>query len=748
MTMIDVPIRATEEEPQQLAQPRNLRARFWTWLGLGAVMIVSIFMNFYQLGQNGFGNLYYAAGVRSMADSLHNFFFVSFDPGGFVTIDKPPLGFWLQVASVKIFGFTPFAIFLPQALAGVLSVLLLYHLVRRHFGVVAGLLAALALAISPISVVTNRNNTIDSTLVLVMLLGAWAVMRAAETGKLRWLLLCAVFVGLGFNIKMLESYLVVPAFALLYLLASPRRLRVRLLHLVIAGVLMVALSLSWAAVVDMTPASQRPYVGSSQNNSEISLALGYNGLERLEGMGGGAGPGGTGRAGAPGTGIGRGDFQPPEGGGFGGGNGGPPGGGIFGNGGNGGTGAPGGGGGAGGGGVGQFNTGTAGLTRLFTEPLGGQIAWLLPLAILAALALAWQRRQPASANDASLALTDGETVAYSRFGRLKRLLERFFSRFRDDRQQQSLVLWGMWLLTMGIFFSVAGFFHQYYLTTLAPAIAALFGIGLVVMWKDYRRAFGGERLREPGSPTLGFASRARSDWRGWLLPLAIMATALEQIYLIETDPTWGTWLIPLIVIPCVVVSIVLFMARVFVALKPRDWPRPLWLNQRVLATALCVALAALLLTPAVWSAIPGLNNITQDLPIAGANQQGAGGGSTALNVNTTLISYLEAHQGSAKYLVAVPSAQEASSIILATNKPVMALGGFTGSDPILTTTSLAALVANGTVHYFLVDGGGGGGFGGGAGGGQSSLISWITSNCTVVSSSQAGASNLYYCSGS
>src|SRR5205814_6425571 len=129
----------------------------------------------------------------------------SFDPGGFVTIDKPPLGFWLQVASAKIFGFTPFSIFLPQALAGVLSVLLLYYLVRRHFGVVAGLLAALALAISPISVLTNRNNTIDSTLVLVMLLRACAVLRAAESGKLRWLLRCVAFVGLGFCVKIGEA---------------------------------------------------------------------------------------------------------------------------------------------------------------------------------------------------------------------------------------------------------------------------------------------------------------------------------------------------------------------------------------------------------------------------------------------------------------------------------------------------------------------------------------------------------------
>ena len=154
---------------KQSPGPLSYRQR----LALAAVILTSIFMNFYKLGQSGFGNLFYAAGVRSMVDSLHNFFFVSYDPGGFVTVDKPPLGFWLQALSVKLFGFTPFSIFLPQALAGVLSVFVLFILVRRHFGFMAGLLAALALAISPLSVVTARNNTIDSTLALMLLLGAW-----------------------------------------------------------------------------------------------------------------------------------------------------------------------------------------------------------------------------------------------------------------------------------------------------------------------------------------------------------------------------------------------------------------------------------------------------------------------------------------------------------------------------------------------------------------------------------------------
>src|SRR5579863_7203148 len=477
----------------------------WQWLALGGVMLVSIFMNFYQLGQNGFANLYYASAIRSMLDNWRNFFFVAFDPGGFVSIDKPPLGFWLQAASAKVFGFTPFSIFLPQALAGVLSVLLLYHLVRRHFGVVAGLLAALALAISPISVVTNRNNTIDSTLVLVMLLGAWAVMRAAESGKLRWLLLCAVFVGLGFNIKMLEAYLVVPAYGLLYLLAAPKRIWVRVVHLLLAGLLLLTISLSWAVAVDLTPASQRPYVGSSQNNSEISLAIGYNGIQRLLGsigIGGGGGTtsattaGGSTTRSFPPTGAGGGTLPgnfPSSGKGGIGGTGGPPQG--IGNGGSGG----------GGGSTGMFNTGNPGLLRLFNEPLGGQIVWLLPLAMLGILALVWQRR----------------------------------ANFRENRQQQSLVLWGVWLLTMAVFFSVANFFHQYYLSTFAPAICALFGIGVVVMWQDYRH----------------------SGWRGWLLPLALLLTAAEQIHIIMSNPSWGAWLIPVIAIGSAVAAVVLFVAR-------------------------------------------------------------------------------------------------------------------------------------------------------------------------------------------
>ena len=321
----------------------------------------------------------------------------------------------------------------------------------------------------------------------------------------------------------------------------------------------------------------------------------------------------------------------------------------------------------------MFNTGNPGLLRLFNEPLGGQIVWLLPLALLGMLALAWQSRP----------------------------------RFHENRGQQSLILWGVWLLTMAVFFSVAGFFHQYYLSTFAPAICALFGIGAVVMWKDYRR----------------------SGWRGWLLPLALVLTALEQIHIIVSNPSWGTWLIPLIAIPCAIAAVILFAAR----LVPRFRE-----GTRILAPVLCVALLALMLTSAVWSAIPVLANEAPGLPVAGPTAQsafgagGAGVGGGGSTTDTALIHYLEAHKGSAKYLVAVVSSNEADAIILATNQPVMALGGFSGSDPILTTTRLAALVKSGVVRYFLLNGNGGGG----PGGGQSALTIWITQHSQVVPSSE------------
>ena len=189
--------RATAARPAAVARLARL--------ALPATLLLAAALNLLQLDRQGYGNTYYAAAVKSMLGSWHNFFFAAFDPGGFVAVDKPPVGLWVQAASARLFAFSGPSLFLPQAVAGLVSVAVLYSLVRWAFGAAAGLLAALALAVTPISVVTNRNNTMDSQLVLVLLLAARAASLAAESGRLRPLLACAVLVGLGYNIKTITS---------------------------------------------------------------------------------------------------------------------------------------------------------------------------------------------------------------------------------------------------------------------------------------------------------------------------------------------------------------------------------------------------------------------------------------------------------------------------------------------------------------------------------------------------------------
>src|SRR5258708_6334762 len=270
-----------------LAAARRLGdSRLWRRAAVGAILLLAAGLLFYNLNALGYANHYYTAGVASMLQSWHNFFFVAAEPGASVSIDKPPVGLWLQAISAYFLGVNGFAMVLPEILCGLAAIVVLYHLVRRSFGAVAGLLAALVLAITPIVVATDRNNTIDSSLILTLLLATWAFIKATESGRLRYLLLGALLVGIGFNIKMLQAYLPLPAFYALYFLGARTTFWRKLCSLALASVLLLAVSFAWIAVVDLTPASQRPYVGSSGTNSELNLAIGYNGLQRLIGMGG------------------------------------------------------------------------------------------------------------------------------------------------------------------------------------------------------------------------------------------------------------------------------------------------------------------------------------------------------------------------------------------------------------------------------------------------------------------------------
>jgi 4-amino-4-deoxy-L-arabinose transferase-like glycosyltransferase len=233
---------------------------------------------------NATGNLevYYAAAVRSMSMSWHNFFFAAFDPAGTVTVDKLPGAFWAQALSVRVFGVHAWAIVAPQVVEGMASVLVLYRVVRRLTDPRAGILAAAVLVLSPATVALNRGNVPDTLMILIVLLAADATIRAAISGRLRSLIWAAVLVGFAFQAKMIEAWLVLPALALAYVLAAGGHWRRWLGRLGIAGLVTGAVSISWMAVVSLWPASSRPYVDGSDNNSIFHQVFVYNGLGRLD----------------------------------------------------------------------------------------------------------------------------------------------------------------------------------------------------------------------------------------------------------------------------------------------------------------------------------------------------------------------------------------------------------------------------------------------------------------------------------
>jgi 4-amino-4-deoxy-L-arabinose transferase-like glycosyltransferase len=633
-------------------------------LSLGCALLVSAILNLWNLSQNGYGNEYYATAVQSMLQNWHNFFFAAYDAGGYITVDKPPVALWMQAISAKIFGFSGPALLVPEALAGVASVALLYFLVKRIFGPLAGFMAALALALNPIAVAVERSNNTDTWLMFTLLLAAWAITRATEKGAFRLLALSMALVGVAFNIKMLEAWIVLPTFFVLYLVAAPLSWKKRLVHLTLAGLIALSVSLSWAVAVDLTPASARPYIGGSQTNSVLELALGYNGLGRITGQGEGMGGGGTLRdltrddgttqsSAQSGANALPGNFAPPAG-------------------------APGAAGNPGGGpGGGSFNTGTPGPLRLFNTELAAQWSWLFPLAGLGLVAagLGVRRKRPLA------------------------------------RRGQALLLWGGWLFTYGAVFSMAsGIFHNYYLIMLAPAAAALAGAGIAALWAVYRR--GG--------------------WRAWLLPAVLLATAAWQVKLLADYPAWSAWLAPLLLGGSGLAAGGLVVANL---LRGR-------ILRRVAPVLVGVGLLALLLAPAAWASTAVTSAGNGTIPTVGPSQTRQAGGfggpmgqANALpggdTANSGLISYLQANQDGYFYLVAVASANQASSIALSTGEPVLATGGFTGSDPALTVEKLQALVATRQVRYILLGGGG-------PGGSNSEITSWVQAHGTAVDASAYG----------
>lgn len=522
---------------------------------LGILLLAAVLYG-YGIWNDQYVNTYYTTAVGSMLQSFHNFFFASLDSAGSVTVDKPPVTFWLQTLSALIFGLHGWSVILPQALGGVGSVFIVYLLVKPTFGRAAARLAALAMAATPVAAAVSRTNNIDALLVFTLLLGAWFLFRGIRMHRMGSLLAAFGLIGVAFNEKMLQAYMVVPAFYLFYILAAKVNWKKKTGTLAACTAVLLAVSLSWAVVVDSIPADKRPYIGSSGTNSVLNLAFGYNGVSRLtgdRGTGGGGMPAmngempgfgsempamngaggswaaagqeqvqsqdsaagddqGRGNNGAaPGQGDGSREPAAGQDGGMqgqGGGRGFEGGGPGF-DGGAGGQGGPGGPGGMNGGG-GMFNTGTAGPLRLFQSELSGQASWLLPFVLFGCIGI---------------------------FASLRRK--------NFTRKHKEALFWLAWLVPVMGFFSIAGFFHQYYLIMMAPPVAALAGAGWSQLWSYYKE---------------------RATRLSWLLPAAVLATTVLEVYIIHPyDDTIGSGWSTGVLAAGVAVSVLLVILRMLKA---------------------------------------------------------------------------------------------------------------------------------------------------------------------------------------
>ncbi|MCX4752071.1 ArnT family glycosyltransferase [Kitasatospora purpeofusca] len=716
---------------------RTLPARSWRgrpedprWVrpSLLALLAATAVLYLWGLSASGWANSFYSAAAQAGSRSWKAFFYGSSDAGNFITVDKPPLALWPMALSARVFGLSSWSVLAPQALMAVGTVAALYATVRRRFSPLAGLLAGLAFALTPVAALMFRFNNPDALLVLLLTLAAYGLVRAIEAAGTRWLVFTGVMLGLAFLTKTLQAFLVLPAFVLVYLVVAPTGLWRRVRQLLAGGMAMVVAGGWWVAVVELVPASARPYIGGSQDNSFLSLTFGYNGLGRLNGNEtGSVGGGGRNRlpAGAEAV-AGNGPVFAPAGG---------PGGGR------------------GGGGWGE-----TGLTRLFDGDIGGQIAWLLPAALILLLLGLWATRRYA----------------------------------RTDTARAAFLVWGGWLLCTALTFSfMSGIFHQYYTVALAPAVAALVGMGVDGLWRARHRLPYAAVLAGTLAVTAVWAYvllGRSSDFQPWLRPAVLAGGLLAAVALLVAGPLAAR------LAAGAPVAGVEAEAAAGAPAGGRAGARRI--AGRVTAVAGLVGAAAALGGPAAYAletvGTPHKGSIVLAGPSVaggfgpgGMRGRGAGGGGPALWLNGRMVTPQQdggpggaqdggqgvpgspqqdggrgtgrvpngsgngGAQGPGPYTVfggpggpggmngllngakvsdeaaallaqdadryrwaaATSGSQNAASYQLASGVPVMALGGFNSSDPSLSLDAFRQYVQEGKVHWFV--GGGSRGFGGG-----------------------------------
>jgi 4-amino-4-deoxy-L-arabinose transferase-like glycosyltransferase len=629
----------------------------WARPALLALLVATALLYLVGLSRNGWANEFYAAAAQAGTESWKAFLFGSLDRANFITVDKPAGFLWPMELSARIFGVNYWSLLVPQALAGVATVGVLYTTVRRWFGPASAVIAGAVMALAPVATLIFRFNDPDAFITLMATLAAYAITRAIESGRTRWVALTGVLLGLGFLGKMLAGFLALPALALAYLLFGPPKLGKRIWQLLVGGAALLATAGWWVAIVLLTPAADRPFVGSTTDNNILNLTFGYNGLSRLTGGQGGF-PGGAGRAAGRGLGAAAGEAARRRGG-FGGG--------------------------AGGG----FGGGT-GLTRLFGAEWGGQISWLIPAALIALAAMLWLSRRSA----------------------------------RGDRTRAAAVVWGGWLVVAGLVLSfMSGTSHSYYSIVLAPPIGALVGIGAVVLWRSRHTWF------------------ARAA-----MAVALAATGAWACVLLGRSPAWFPWLRVVIVVATVAAIGAILAAPVLRGMAGR------WSGVLAVATVSLAAIAGLggplaysldtaassysgaspSAGPALTTGafLPGRGGFPGrgafpgrgDFPGAGRAGRGLGGFGGNTPVSSAFAKLLETGAARYEWTAATEGSDSAASMELATGGiPVMAIGGFRGTDPAPSLAEFKKLVAAHKIHYYVADAAGGfaglfgGGFGGGAG---------------------------------
>ncbi len=678
------------ESPARPTRPVRTRGERPALLVL---LLVTAGLYLWDLSSSGWANSFYSAAAQAGSQSWSAFLYGASDAAGSITVDKPPAALWIMALSVRVFGLSSWSLLVPQALMGVASVGVLYATVRRRFPAGAALLAGATLALTPVAALMFRFNNPDALLVLLLSLAAYATLRAVEGPRTtRWMLLAGALVGLGFLTKQLQAFLVLPGFALAFLWAAPVSLRRRVRDGLLAVGAMVLAGGWWVALVELVPASMRPYIGGSQNNSFLELTFGYNGLGRITGDETGSVGGGGGNQGGA--------------------------------------------------------WGSTGVGRLFGTEIGGQIAWLIPAALVLGAAALWLlRRAP-----------------------------------RTDARRATVVVWGMWLVVTGLTFSLmAGIFHAYYTVALAPAVAALVGIGGWMLWRQRRSATATGLLAAVTLVTAvwSFVLLGRSgDWLPWLRWAVLVAGVAGAVLLVTGAVLHGARH-----------GTVLLRAGVAVAITA-GLAGPTAYTLQTVSTGHTGSIVTA--GPSVSSGtgggfgggtggpagqgtggqggaqgapggqgggLPGGTNqggatgaapgaapggttqggTTQGGTAQGGNTQGApgGGGTTGgmggllggSEVSDEVAALLLQDAGDYTWVAATVGSQNAASYQLATEMSVMPVGGFNGSDPSPTLAQFQEYVASGQIHYFI----GGSGFGQSSGGSSASseIAAWVSSTFTA-----------------